>query len=332
MTYSEYLITLADGTRLALCAGDEQASRVIAFLAEVACLSPVPTPLPPATRRLLVTLNGHIAPGERIPEHDSAFMLDTPSDARLRLHRRWGENGQPILEPVIPEPLTEDQKMWMHLDRLSAAVGWAAQGRGGVLLHSALVACSPFPAAQSGGANGYEEDGAVLLTGPSGVGKSTASARLPLPWRALCDDMTMVVHPSDWQPGGSAFWAHPWPTWSRFFGFEKRAAGGQWEVQRGVPLRAIFFLVQGPEDQAERMGPAEAVCCLLNQAKDASKYLSQGWALEDISKFNRQRFENLCALAKAVPAFRLRIRHNGSFWERMEEALRSSAVSRVHSF
>jgi serine kinase of HPr protein (carbohydrate metabolism regulator) len=58
----------------------------------------------------------------------------------------------------------------LQLVRLSAFLGKEAQAHGGVLLHGGL-AVHPGPSGPHG----------VLLAGPSGVGKSTASRRLPRP-------------------------------------------------------------------------------------------------------------------------------------------------------
>jgi SynChlorMet cassette protein ScmC len=168
---------------------------------------------------------------------------------------------------------------------------------------------------------GDNEEGAVLIAGRSGIGKSTVSKRLPQPWRSLCDDMTLVVRRLAGAQEANPFWAHPWPTWSRFFGGEKREDGCQWDVQRAVPLRAIFFLEQGKEDRVCPMGPGEALCRLTPLAHDTTLYLMQGWSLEEIAVFNLQRFENLCLLVKTLPAFKLNVKLHGKFWLKMDQVL-----------
>ena len=96
-----------------------------------------------------------------------------------------------------------------------------------------------------------EENGiGVILAAPGGTGKTTASDRLPAPWRSLCDDTTLVVRDSQ-----GKYWGHPWPTWSRFL---EGGPGGTWEVQEAVPLRGVFFLSQAPEDLTEPLGPGHA--------------------------------------------------------------------------
>jgi len=150
----------------------------------------------------------------------------------------------------------------------------------------------------------------ILLAGRSGVGKSTAARRLPPPWRALADDVVLVV-----PAGDGAYWAHPWPTWSRFFGEERGDGSDTWDVQRAVPLRAIFVLEQGEEDRVEPLGPGHAVALLAELARQTSTHFLRGWPLDELAAFNRQRFENLCALVRAVPAYTLYVSLTGTFWD-----------------
>jgi hypothetical protein len=92
-------------------------------------------------------------------------------------------------------------------------------------------------------------------------------------------------------------------------------------VQQAVPLRAIFVLEQGKEDRAEPMGPGHAVCLLVELAQQTSRYLQRGMPLEEIGAFNLQRFENLCALARAVPTYLLHVSPDGTFWEEIGKVL-----------
>jgi SynChlorMet cassette protein ScmC len=134
----------------------------------------------------------------------------------------------------VLSPPGECDMLTVAMLRLALAIARGAQSRGGLLLHGAFAT--------------QTSDG-ILLAGPGSVGKRTASRRLPPPWRALCDDTSLVIR----GPQGS-YWAHPWPTWSRFFhqGIDP-PPGGSWDVQQAVPLRAIFFLSQAPDDRAEAL-------------------------------------------------------------------------------
>ena len=73
----------------------------------------------------------------------------------------------------------------VNLLRLSLIFAREAQARGGALIHGALAE-----------RNGH----GVILAAPGGTGKTTASNRLPAPWRSLCDDATLVVR-DPWTPG-----------------------------------------------------------------------------------------------------------------------------------
>jgi SynChlorMet cassette protein ScmC len=113
-----------------------------------------------------------------------------------------------------------------------------------------------------------------------------------------------------------------WPTWSWFFGdVDRRPGGGVWDVQQAVPLRAIFVLEQGDEDRAEPMGPGQTVALLAELARQTSLHLPRHIPLDEIAAFNRQRFNNLCSLVRAVPAYLLYVSLDGAFWEKIEQTL-----------
>jgi SynChlorMet cassette protein ScmC len=152
---------------------------------------------------------------------------------------------------------------------------------------------------------------------PSGVGKSTATRRLPWPWRSLADDATLVV-----RDAAGAYWAHPWPTWSRFFGKEKGDGRDTWDVQQAVPLRAIFILEQGEEDQVEPLGPGHAVALLTELAQQTATHFLHGLPLDEIAAFNRLRFENICSLVRSVPAYTLHVSLEGAFWDGIAHVMR----------
>lgn len=308
---STFLLSLADGTRLALSAGDETAAPVVGFLSRAARLVPAPHPLPPATRRLLVVAApeeeaASLAQGsDAVDDADVVFRLEP-----TRTPQPWRGLGSPS---AGREPLTAEQWLCQQVVRLSTCISRESLPRGGALLHSGLALLPPSLAPAGSGPG---EERGVLLAGRSGVGKSTAARRLPPPWRALADEATLVV-------GGEkgTYWAHPWPTWSRFFGAGKGDGRDAWDVQRAVPLRAIFVLEQGEEDHLAPLGPGQAVALLAELALQTATHFFRGLPHDEIVAFNRQRFENLCALVRCVPAYLLHVSLTGTFWE---EALRAS--------
>ena len=285
-------LTLADGCRWEIEAGDSEAASIIAQLGITMQLDkagknkyvePLFTsarglrPAMPLLRRLLVQVDAHTPVADcyvpQVSGNDGVVCMLSPSD-------HWGG-------PHI------------NLVRLSLIFAREAQTRGGVLIHGALA----------------ERDGiGVILAAPGGTGKTTASNRLPAPWHSLCDDTTLVVLDSQ-----GNYWAHPWPTWSRFL---DGGPGGTWDVQCAVPLKGIFILTQALEDKVEGVGPGHAVSMLVECVRQASMIMPMGLFEEEIRALYLERFNNLCALARVVPAHVLHISRTGAFWEEIEKELK----------
>jgi len=197
----------------------------------------------------------------------------------------------------VPDHAGASQRVFELIGR-SFDVGARCQASGGVLLHGALA---------------VRGSAGVLLLGPSGRGKTTASGRLMPPWTSLSDDMALAM------PQGAGAWgAHPWPTWARYLNGE---GGCSWDLHRSVGLRGLFILVRAPEDRVERIGPGRASCLLLEsfeQAWVAGSSLMSDAAMKGL---RGRAFLNISSLAKAVPAFLLHLSPAGPFWERLDEAL-----------
>jgi SynChlorMet cassette protein ScmC len=285
-----FSLALADGSHFTLQAGDEEAGRVVDQFAVSARLAPATGT--PAGHPLLVATEEHAAPvGVGV---DAACIIQSISTAKT-ITRASGRGA------LISKTLSETEWLWQQLVRLSAFIGKETQAHGGVLLHSALASYSPG------------EGRGVLLAGRSGVGKTTACTRLPDPWRALSDDMTLLVR--DHQ---GAYWAHPWPTWSRLFSERKV---DDWDMQTAVPLKAIFILDQAVQDQATPAGGGEAVCLLMELARQSARYLWKNVGQDALYLYHNQRFDNVCALVQAVPAYLLNVSLEGTFWKEMEKVL-----------
>jgi len=186
----------------------------------------------------------------------------------------------------------------LQLIHLSMVICRDVQRRGGVLLHGALAVWN---------GNG------VILAGPGGRGKTTASRRLPSHWHSFCDDTTLVVCDNKGE-----YWAHPWPTWSTLM---INGPGDTWNVQHAVPLTGIFFMEQANKDAFNPIGIAQSICLLNESAKQAS------WSILDHSERNvlrelrLQRFDNICNLAQVIPSYVLRMSPDGRFWQEIEKAL-----------
>ncbi len=276
-----YDLVLADGSHWEIVAGDEEAASIVSQLGCAMQLrmtsGAIETPHRGNLCRLLVQVDAHTSVANcHVP---LASANDGVVVCNLSPWDPWG----------FP---------YVNLLRLSHVLAREAQARGGVPVHGALA----------------ERDGiGVILAAPGGTGKTTASNRLPAPWRSLCDDITLVVR----DPQGN-YWAHPWPTWSRFL---DGGPGGTWDVQSAVPLTGIFFLAQEVEDRVERVGPGQAVSLLVECVRQASMFMPLGLNKEETRTLHLERFNNLCALARVIPVHVLHISLTGAFWQEIEQAL-----------
>jgi hypothetical protein len=131
---------------------------------------------------------------------------------------------------------------------------------------------------------------AFLFAGVSGAGKTTM-ARLAPPDVTLLTDEISYVRP---EAGGYRAFGTP------FAGDLERAGENV-----SAPVGALYFLVQGGENRIEPVAAAEAARALprniLFFAEDAALV--------------KQVFENACAFAAAVPAFRLTFVPDPGVWE-----------------
>jgi SynChlorMet cassette protein ScmC len=203
-------------------------------------------------------------------------------------------------EPIICQvnAAKDSDAFTVQLMQLSLIFCNRAEAQGGVFVHGALA----------------EKDGkGVILAGPGDTGKTTASRRLPFPWKSLSDDCTLVV-----KDANGKYHAHPWPTWSTLmFG----GSGGSWDVQHSIPLKAIFMLSQSETDRVEPVGQGQSACMINETADQAWMALLNNIEYEQLAAMSLQRFNNICELVKTVPAYILHICKNGSFWNEIERVL-----------
>jgi SynChlorMet cassette protein ScmC len=189
-------------------------------------------------------------------------------------------------------------KMAFQLARVSHVPVYNSEMNGGLLVHGALV----------------ERNGVgVILAGPGGVGKTTASERLPRPWRALSDDNTLIVKSPD-----GTYWAHPWPTWSRY---RQGDMSGSWDVQFAVKLGMICMLSQNKKDRVFQLPLSQAISELVDVCGQTFFIMANGMDKDVIRRINLMRFHNAVALSKKVPVCRLEISRHGRFWKEIEKLL-----------
>jgi SynChlorMet cassette protein ScmC len=153
----------------------------------------------------------------------------------------------------------------------------------------------------------------ILIAGHGDTGKSTCCRRLPHPWRALCDDETLIVRDS-----GNKYLAHPFPTWSDFL---DQRSSPSWNVQQHIPLAAIFFLEQAEKDEVLPMREGNAAIKINQAAAEVCRRNWRNMTTKEERLAKTRVFENACELAKAIPAYKLCVSLTGRFWDEMERVI-----------
>lgn len=162
--------------------------------------------------------------GERFVLCAKDGSRDLPEAMRIELARD-GLEGRYLHDggwlSVFQHPI--DQLLMVHALRIA----------GGALMHAASI---------------VGKDGALLVAGPSGAGKTTMSrAAIALGAHVLSDERT-IVRPAaggGWVAGGT-----PWP------------GDGGYNENRSVPLRALILLEQADRDELVPLSPARALAQL----------------------------------------------------------------------
>jgi SynChlorMet cassette protein ScmC len=288
---SNMSLALADGRCWIFTAGDPDAAYVVQRLAEVMQLSCAHR----GGRTLLVSVR----------EASVVDQDDAPSARSIRgFYERvaaeypWNADCQKLKTTLscMIDPSKNTTLETLQLMQLSSLVALDVVNCGGVLLHGALI----------------ERDGmGVVLAGPGGVGKTTACNRVSEPWRALSDDATLVVRDSS-----GHYWAHPWPTWSRYL---KEKVGVKWDVGNGVRLGGICFLSQSSKLDLMPLGEGEMVCLGMQSIEQAGMLFKQGLDKKSLRKLNHRYFRNMCQIAKTVPGFRLKLDLRSRFTTLIED-------------
>jgi hypothetical protein len=252
--------------------------------------------------RLLADIFGIDKGAERGERIEITLAADASADAG----RRGGVAVYPGDLAGLQSADAFERRMYLAVVgmRLHAALMCKIQERGGFFVHGGLVKW---------------QDRGVILAGKSGVGKSTACARLAPPWQALCDDTTLVLPSAE---GG--FWAHPWPTWSRF-SFDGQ--GGSWNVEQAVPLAAICLMHRAGIDEIAPVGQAEAFVGLLQANDQLNGVFQHDMYRETTGPMRKQILTTAGEIARRVPVFRLGFTLNGAFWETIESYLRLAQQS-----
>jgi len=236
------------------------------------------------------------SPRARIPQAENRSLLIRGQELPALWKRLPQEKNRRVVCNVGPVGVGDI--FAVHLLNISQLLASYCEAKGGLLLHAALVC---------------KEKSGIVLLGESGSGKTTASRRIPPPWRSCCDDYTLIVRDAN-----GLYWAHPWPTWSLFF---QQGPGGSWPTREALPLRAIFLLQPAADEGWIAMSNSQKIEAVLAAVEQATWSTIMNLEKKQRRSIRMHRLQNSIALAKAVPGYHLRLTLNGKFWEAMEKAL-----------
>jgi len=160
-----------------------------------------------------------------------------------------------------------------------------------------------------------EKDGiGILIAGASNSGKSTCCSRIPFPWNVICDEEVLLLFDAE----RAVHLAHPFPTWSRFVNATDCFS---WNVQKPVPVKAVFFLEKALSDAFLPLGRGRTAMYLFSLANEKCHI---DWERTSRGERVSQRvmlFENACRMADSMPGYILRVSQFGQFWKIIDKAL-----------
>ncbi len=296
---TNYSLSLAGGHSWNLMATEE----AMALVERIASAMQLDNSSADDAPRLIITGNGRYEKSRGVPfsRLDRNMKADLPrSGWRGRNYGTFRFWFHAEREDVVYQTF-RDVKNYRELDRVLLylfPVYRKVFRSGGITVHGALVEW---------------DGGGVIMAGRSQAGKSTCCRRLPPPWRVLGDEEAIVVRDDH-----GSYLAHPFPTWSDYY---ERKMKKSWDVQRSVPLRAIFFLEQAALVEVAPMGRAMAAIQLCRLAVEKAMRCWSCADADDILDLRRRLFENACEMVKKIPVHTMRTTLTGRFWEVMEDVI-----------
>jgi len=278
-------VSLANGLKIGMVGIDAPAYIFLSHLTEIMELRPIKDP----SLKILLS-----ADGTKEDANNKIFPCVLSENAILKAIE--GESGDEIICLIKKRAI--DFEFFLKLSSILVFLASLALNHKSIILHCALA---------------HKDGEGVILVGKSGAGKSTASNRLPKPWKSLSDDLTWIVRDEE-----GKFWAHPLPTCSRFRG---EGQGGCWEVSQAVPLKGIFFLNQSKTDSIQSIDTADTARLLMDSSRYVLGSLFSRMNNEETRALNFRIFEYIYALSNEVPACILNFSLKGEFWTAIERFL-----------
>jgi len=94
------------------------------------------------------------------------------------------------------------------------------------------------------------------------------------------------------------------------------------DVQNSVPLEAIFFLEKSSTDCATPLKRIEASYLIMKSSIEVYQRFFRDMPKSYLVILRKQLFNNACAITGNIPAFRLQITRDGSFWDVIESTMK----------
>ena len=155
----------------------------------------------------------------------------------------------------------------------------------------------------------------IIISGPSGVGKSTAARRLPPPWRVASDDCLLVTRTPD------GFFAQPVPTWSIYFA--KSAPPRIYDSKEILPLRGVYLLDRGA-DYAEQLNKLQATVGFTKSICDMTGISFGHNPPPEAAGWYKIALNAGLQLVDSVPCYHLFATLHGRFWDALESTLEAN--------
>jgi SynChlorMet cassette protein ScmC len=286
-------LSMATEIKVGFMAMDEPSSKFLSCIKDIMQFKSIDKP---DIRILLTTeqMPNHFSKREKIEEINYKFKYVFSKISRWEVSQFEKDS---LIIRLNDQFFTDGS--YIKISNFSRLLGFLALDLGGMLIHGALASKNCV---------------GIILAGTSGVGKTTASKRLPLPWQSLSDEATIVIPDSK-----GIYWAQPLPTSSKF----REGIGGTWNVQHAVPLKSIFFLYQSENDRAKPLNRADSIRLLITYSWQTMililDEIDQEWRHAMLSKL----FDNASALFSTISGFELYISKTGRFWEELDQVLGS---------
>jgi len=188
--------------------------------------------------------------------------------------------------------------IYANINRFLRAIVMRNELSGGFLIHGIML-------------RHRKKNQAIIFAGDSGVGKTTASIRMPDDvWQKCSDDVTLIVR------DGDRYYAHAWPGSKAYMKPELR-----YDTENAVPLSALFFLKQSNKVYIKPVETLESIANLQRLINEHASLPDPSIDPKKIGEMRKQRLENIATFVKKIPIFYLNLNRTDPFWDNIREII-----------